>query len=156
MKPIFFIILLYSSIALTAQQSTNIDFFKKQNFDKVTISKYSIKNKTSSTPSFDLEAEIKEEKKKIYERDLTRKEICKLFRVINHTKKTHILEDNYDVEITFLKNDSIVQDIHVSSFSKNIKIKTNNCKTQDGLYPCLYLGSLSSKIDRFIRKLLAR
>ncbi len=157
MKFIYFVIFLKSTI-LFGQQSTDINFFKNLDFDNVKLTVFSIKSKTSSAPSFNLEENTTEVKKIKKEKKLSEKEICKLFKHIKKVENKHVLDSDYDINIAFFENNKLIQEIDISSFSKNIKLKKANCKKtlSDGyeIDPCLFLGSMTSKQEKFISKLL--
>ncbi|WP_055448384.1 hypothetical protein [Lacinutrix mariniflava] len=159
MKSFFCIILFYSSSFVVAQQSIDTNFFKNQEFEKVVLSKYTIKSKTLSIPPINQEKSIeeKDEKIKTYERTLTKREICKIFKRIRKAEKTHASDVNYDIKISFFnKNNAISQEIEISSFTQNIILKTENCKKTNNINPCLYLGSINKKFNRYIQKMLSK
>lgn len=158
MRLILFITFFCSSFFVISQQSTNADFFKKQEFENVVLSKYSIKNKTFSSPPLNsnIIREGIEQKIKIHERILTKKEVCKIFKRIKKIEKKHASDINYDIKISFLnKNNKILQEIEISSLTQNIILKKENCKKNNDINPCFYLGSINNKFNRYIQKLLS-
>ena len=167
MKKIFYLLLIFFVTNIVAQQSSNFDFFEKIEFEKVLISYYKVEDKTTSAPPSslfsDTEEEISDEKvKKIGESELTKKEFCGIYNLLEkNINFTHVLEPYTNVSIDFYKHNQIYQNISISTFSKNIKINKVGCKSvhdENGneIYPCLFLGSMNPKLEKYINNLLGK
>ncbi len=160
-----------------AQQSSSIDFFDNGEFDKVTISYFSIFDRTSSpTPPTKLvpldslektsNTEFNEngnEKTKILgEAELTKKEIKELTKILQ--KKTipiYSMDSNTNIVINFYRNNSVIQNITISPNTKNLSVSKQNCKNvqeEDGnIYnPCLYLGQMTKEFENYINCLIKK
>ncbi|WP_062054656.1 hypothetical protein [Aquimarina longa] len=161
------ILLLVIVVELNGQQSSTIDFFKNEGFDKAVISYYYVQDKTASVPNsllFD-KLEIQQEKKTIHKKvgeyTLTKNEISKLFKKL-HKKidATHALDTNTDIEINFYTNTIVVQHITISMSTGNLKLKKENCekKTDQNVTidPCLFLGKMTPEFETYIKRLLKK
>ncbi|WP_054851305.1 hypothetical protein [Olleya sp. ITB9] len=171
---IFFLI----TFNVSAQQSTSIDFFEDSLYNKVIISSYTISDKTFTPPensklvsldslesynsknSFNTKKTISK-RKKITERELTKKEIKKLLKKLNKQLiPNYALDTNENIIIDFYKKDMVFQQIIVSSYSKNIKVKKLECNDNANITPeennCIYLGKMNSYFECYLNRLLKK
>lgn len=157
MRLVFFIVFFYSC-SILGQES--LSYIENLDFDKIVLTEFEIISKASSVPSLDLNEKVVEDSKKNKERVLTKREVCKLFRKITAVEERHILDTDYDLYITFLKKDEIIQKIAISSYTKNIKIKKEYCDEDMSkshlIAPCLYLGTMKRKLDKFVQEIAGK
>lgn len=173
-KTLQIFIIFFITLSVNAQQSASIDFFENSGYDKVLISNYRIKDKTFSPPensklifldTLNTKKEpvktniVKSSYVKINERELTKKEIKRLMnKLYEKLIPIYSMDNNENIRINFYKGEVLFQKIIISSSSGNIKIKKENCKNKiiDGnkLNPCIYLGKMTPRLERYINCLL--
>lgn len=160
--------LLFIFQTAVCQQFNNFNFLIK-NADKITISTISFVDKTTATPSYRMDSisklpypvdeNTKETITNTGTATLTHQEHPVLLKKLETIGMGHALPYQYDIQFDFYLRNKIVQTITISSYTKNLVIKTKGCKTyvdKDGQEtdPCFFQGMVSDKLKKYVVSLL--
>ena len=168
MKKIIFIFL---SSYIYGQQINSLEFLFK-NPDKVTIATVLFQDKTTipisrvkdslldSYVPIPIFEEPKEVIRKIEEKELSKKEITKLIKLLQKRNKKGVpLPYVYDIQLDFYKEGIVLQVVTISSVTKKIVVKRINCtpKTEEESLEedvCYYMGVVSDALKKYLTQLL--
>ena len=184
MKKIIFLFLFLSTY-IYGQQINTLEFLFK-NPDKVTISTVLFQDKTTipisrvkdslldfyilrekdslldsyvPIPMFE---EPKEVIQKIEEKELSKKEITKLIKLLQKRNKKGVpLPYVYDIQLDFYKEETVLQVVTISSVTEKIVVRRINCtpKTEEESLEedvCYYMGVVSDALKKYLTQLLRK
>jgi hypothetical protein len=181
MKYRFILLFLLSTYVVFGQQFKNNRILHTIKVDSVMVSTVHFQDKTTELPlaenfhpstkdsinseqslPFHDENKTKDTIYLLKSKKLTLNEILVLNKIFSSSKsyvKDTPLIWHYDIQFDYFKNDSIIQTITISSYTKKIVIKKKGCKTyldNDGqeIDPCFFMGKISKKTKTYIVRLL--
>ncbi len=170
MKKIIFIFLFLSS-HIYGQQINSLEFLFK-NPDKVMIATVLFQDKTTipisrvkdslldSYVPIPIFEEPKEVIQKIEEKELSKKEITKLIKLLQKRNKKGVpLPYVYDIQLDFYKEGTVLQVVTISSVTEKIVVRRINCipKTEEESLEedvCYYMGVVSDALKKYLTQLL--
>lgn len=156
--------------SIFCQQFNNFDFFVKS-ADKIKLSTISYRDQTTEMPKYaqdsitklyyPIEQDVVESITKNGSKYLKKAEIIKTISLLKIPKLGHALPYQYDIQLDFYKKEEIIQTITISSYTKNLVIKKNGCKTyidenDQEIDPCFFQGMVSNEFKKYIVGLLKK
>ncbi len=180
----FFVIVLFLLInqSLQSQQFSDYSFLETKKIDSVTISSVNYRSKEFTVPlATEMKPVIKDsitgkwelpypDSKEVKDtiivksiKKLTKSEISNINNWLKnrntYPKKNVALLNHYDVEINFYRKGKIFQYVRISSLTKKIVIKKENCKTAkdkkgNSFDKCFFYGYISKKIEKKLYNLI--
>lgn len=169
-KQLLNILLLLFFQSIFCQQFNNFDFFVKS-ADKIKLSTISFRDKTTEIPKYaqdsitklyyPIEQDVAESITETGSKNLKKREIIKIISLLKIPKLGHALPYQYDIQLDFYKKEEIIQTVTISSYTKNLVIKKNGCKTyidENGqeIDPCFFQGMVSNELKKYIVGLLKK
>ena len=106
--------------------------------------------------------EPKEVIRKIEEKELSKKEITKLIKLLQKRNKKGVpLPYVYDIQLDFYKEGTVLQVVTISSITKKIVVRRINCtpKTEEESLEedvCYYMGVVSDALKKYLTQLLRK
>ena len=170
MKRVILIFLMINSY-IYGQEINSLAFLLK-NPDKVTISTIFFQDKTTiptlivkdsisdTYVSIQTADEPKEVIRKIEEKELSKKEITKLIKLLQKRNKKGVpLPYVYDIQLDFYKEGTVLQVVTISSVTEKIVVRRINCipKTEEESLEedvCYYMGVVSDALKKYLTQLL--
>ena len=161
MKSIYSIVcfLLFTFQFVYSQQYNDINFIYAGTIDSVVVTTFKNYDKETSSITDKIQ---KDQTILLSKKKLSAIEIVCLNKHLksseSYISKVPLLDD-YNVEFKYYLNNKIIQNIKISSLTKKLKIKKEDClnkidKNKNLTNPCLYYASVSKRFEKIVMKLI--